>query len=183
MLHRYISLVYMYSISKMILGNLEVALPQMVPIHTFFIRFSFRHFNWHNTLSISRAVRLKNDENSPTHCSLSAILDLLFLGTGTSLPYLGGMGKRLNIWVVVQFRNVLRNSLSLYGALRNFIQYGLLSRKKHPLVYFSSSNGGYNKLQVWNLLHAALCLLCEMRFIQEHVRFLDTLSLIVYQNI
>lgn len=77
--------------SSLMLANSQVALPKMAPIHTFFIRFSFRQFNWHNTFSISRAVRLKNDENSPTHCSLSAIMDSLILGTWTSLPYMGGI--------------------------------------------------------------------------------------------
>lgn len=76
---------------SLMLVNFEVALPEMAPIHTCFIRLSFVHFNWHNTFSISRAVRLKNKENSWTLCSLSAILDLLFQGTGTSLPYLGGI--------------------------------------------------------------------------------------------
>ena len=105
-----------YSVSLM-LANFEVKFPELAPIHTFFIRFSFLHFNWHNTPSISRAVRLKNDETSRTHCSLSAILDLLLLGTGTSLPYLGAIrqsdGKAKYIVYDLLFRNVLRNSVSL----------------------------------------------------------------------
>lgn len=115
--------------SSLMLANSQVALPKMAPIHTFFIRFSFRHFNWHNTLSISRAVRLKNDENSPTHRSLSAIMDSLILGTWTSLPYMGGIvmsdGKKAKyIYCELLFRNVLRNSVSLYGTPRNFINMG-----------------------------------------------------------
>lgn len=91
------------------LASFEVALPKIAPIHTFFIRFSFLHFNWHNTLSISCALRLKNEENSRTHCSLSAILDSLLLGIGTSLPYLGTIGHILwegKILCELLFRNV-----------------------------------------------------------------------------
>lgn len=85
---------------------------KVTPVHTCFNKFSFFHFNLDSAFPISRALRLKNDDNSLTHFSLSAILIFAHLETGSSLPYLASscpLGRpKYCVLNELLFRNVLK---------------------------------------------------------------------------